>query len=81
MMARIPLLELEDAPEPVQAIYRQLSANGSPLMNVMKLFGNHAGFLGGLAQLLQSLYGDNLISPRYRELAWLRTSQLNNCHY
>lgn len=80
-MARIPLVEPEDAPEPVKAIYEELQRGGSPLLNVMKLFGNHAGFLKGFAELLDSLYSDHTISPRYRELAWLRVSQLNNCHY
>ncbi|MDZ7685303.1 MAG: dienelactone hydrolase family protein [Gammaproteobacteria bacterium] len=50
-------------------------------LNVMKLFGNHAGFLTGMAQLLGTLYGQNRLAARYRELAWLRTSQLNHCHY
>jgi alkylhydroperoxidase family enzyme len=79
-MTRIPLVEPGDAPENIQEIYNQFQGEGS-VLNVMKLFGNHAGFLSGLAQLLNSLYTENRISPRYRELAWLRTSQLNHCHY
>jgi len=80
-MARIPLIGYDDAPASVQEIYSQFQSSGSRLLNVMKLFGNHDGFLRGVAQMLQALYADNQILPRYRELAWLRTSQLNHCHY
>ena len=79
-MTRIPLVEPDNAPPEVRAVYDRLGSDGN-LLNVMKLFGNHAGFLTGMAQLLGVLYGDASIAPRYRELAWLRTSQLNNCHY
>lgn len=79
-MARIPLIDPDDASPEVQAVYERMGGD-STLLNVMKLFGNHAGFLGGVAQLLNSLYSDAELAPRYRELAWLRTSQLNGCHY
>jgi alkylhydroperoxidase family enzyme len=48
---------------------------------VTKLFGNHAGFLAGFAEMVGPLYLTPSLSPRYRELAYLRASQLNSCHY
>ena len=80
-MARIPYVEPDNAPEEVQAIYDRFQAGGMPLLNVIKLFGNDANFLAGLEQMSQSLYEDSVLSPRYRELAYLRASQLNSCHY
>ena len=80
-MSRIPLMEPEDAPAEVRAIYDRFQTGGLPLLNVMKMFGNDAGFLAGLEQMSQSLYGDSTLSPRHRELAYLRASQLNSCHY
>ena len=80
-MARIPYVEPEDASEEVQVIYDRFQAGGTPLLNVIKLFGNDANFLAGLEQMSQSLYGDSTLSPRHRELAYLRASQLNSCHY
>jgi alkylhydroperoxidase family enzyme len=31
--------------------------------------------------LIQGIYADAKLPPRYRELAYLRASQLNSCHY
>lgn len=32
-------------------------------------------------ELYRRLYGDGTLEPRHRELAWLRASQVNRCHY
>ena len=80
-MPRIPLVEYEDAPEEVRALYNSYPGREIPLLNVTKLFGNHAGFLAGLTQMARALYVNPHLSPRYRELAYLRASQLNSCHY
>ncbi|HIF09035.1 MAG TPA: hypothetical protein EYQ81_03765 [Sneathiellales bacterium] len=82
VMARIPLVEFEDASDEVKAIYGQVEELGFPILNVFKLFGNDVGFLGGFVAMISSLYADDSpLQPRYRELAWLRASQLNACHY
>jgi alkylhydroperoxidase family enzyme len=80
-MARIPLIESDHAPAAVQDIYARLAAGRSDVLNVMKVFAHDPPFLAGFAQMIEALYGDPLISPRHRELAWLRTSQVNACHY
>lgn len=80
-MSRIPYVEPEDASEEVRAIYDRFQAGGMPLLNVIKLFGNDANFLAGLEHMSQALYADSVLPPRYRELAYLRASQLNSCHY
>ena len=55
--------------------------SGVPLLNVMKMFGNHEGFLQGFYGMFKPLYLEPAIAPRYREVAYLRASQLNSCHY
>ena len=80
-MPRIPLVERENASEEVRALYDSYPGRGGPLLNVTKLFGNHAAFLAGLTQMARALYDTPHLSPRYRELAYLRASQLNSCHY
>ena len=80
-MPRIPLVEPENASEEVRALYNSFSGPDLPVLNVMKLFGNHAGFLAGLTQMGRALYHSPHLSPRHRELAYLRASQLNSCHY
>lgn len=80
-MSRIPLTEPENASPAVNAIYRDFEKWGVPLLNVMKMFGNHEGFLRGFYEMFKPLYLEPTIAPRYRELAYLRASQLNSCHY
>ena len=80
-MPRIPLVEPEDASEEVRALYDSFAGPEMPVLNVMKLFGNHTGFLAGLTHIGRALYHHPRLSPRYRELAYLRASQLNACHY
>ena len=80
-MSRIPLNEPEHASPAVKAIYADFQKWGVPLLNVIKMFGNHEGLLRGLYEMLKPLYLEPTILPRYRELAYLRASQLNSCHY
>jgi len=79
-MARVPLVEYAQAPPEVRALYAQL---GDPerMLNVTKLIANHPDFLAGFVAILRGLYQRNTLHPRLRELAYLRTSQLNSCHY
>lgn len=80
-MARIPLIEPVDAPPEVLAVYKQLEEMQFPIFNVMKMFANNPTVLQGFVHIVQALYITPRISPRYRELAYLRASQVNSCHY
>ncbi len=81
-MSRIPLVEPEHASPEVKAIYDEIAGSGLPLYNVMKMFANNQHFLGALLNMVRGLYSENSkLSPRLRELAYLRASQLNSCHY
>lgn len=80
-MSRIPLVTPEAAPPDVAALYEQLGSWDTPVFNVLQLFGNNAGFLGSLVKIFEHLYVNAKLAPRYRELAYLRASQLNSCHY
>lgn len=80
-MARIPLVEPETASPEVRAQYQKMQDLGFPLMNVFKVFANNARILEGFTHIATTLYGTPQLAPRYRELAYLRASQINNCHY
>ena len=80
-MSRIPLMEPENAPAEVRAIYEKMQAGGVGVFNVMKMFGNNRHFLEAMYHLIQGIYADAKLPARYRELAYLRASQLNSCHY
>lgn len=80
-MPRIPLVEPEQASDEIRALYTSFSGPDLPVLNVIKLFGNHAGLLAGLTHIGRALYQNPRLSPRLRELAYLRASQVNSCHY
>ena len=80
-MTRIPLVEPADASPEVRRLYDEIATWGVPILNVVKLFANHEGFLRGFVEMFRVLYHEPTITPRVRELAYLRASQLNSCHY
>lgn len=80
-MSRIPGIEPADASPEVRRVYDRYAADGFPIFNVMKMFANKAEFVAALYELTRGLYTNGKLAPRYRELAYLRTSQINACHY
>ena len=78
---RIDLVEKEYANHAVKSIYSRFEDSGFGVYNVMKLWANDPAFLAAFESMLNALYADDTLEPRYRELAWLRTSQINSCHY
>ena len=79
-MARAPLIDYDAAGPEVRALIERLG-NPKRMLNVTKLVANHPELLAGFVTLLQALYQHNTLAPRLRELADLRTSQINQCHY
>lgn len=78
---RISLVEKEQASQDVKSIYERFESSGLGVYNVMKLWANDPAFLAGFESMINALYADDTLEARYRELAWLRTSQINSCHY
>ena len=78
---RIPLIEAQDADSNISGIYERFIESGLGVYNVMKLWANDPAFLEAFELMISALYQDKTLSARYRELAWLRTSQINSCHY
>ena len=80
-MSRIPLIEREQANSEVAGLFDRMEAMGFSLLNVFKLWANNPRAARGFADIGAALYETPALSPRYRELAYLRASQLNSCHY
>ncbi len=81
-MARVPYVDRDSAQPEVHAMFDRMESLGFSLLNVFKLWANNPKAASGFLQIAESLYGpDAVVSPRYRELAYLRASQLNSCHY
>ncbi len=79
-MARVPLVEYEDASPEIRALF-EASGNPDHQLNVAKLIANHPDFFEGFQAMVRGLYRNNVLAPRLRELSYLRASQLNQCHY
>jgi alkylhydroperoxidase family enzyme len=81
-MSRISLIEPEHASPEIGALYDEIRKAGMPIFNVMKMFANNPNCLAALINFLHALYGQrSKLDPSLRELAYLRASQLNSCHY
>ena len=80
-MSRIPLIEPADAAPEVRESYSEIEAMGFPVFNVMKMLANNPTVFAGFVEIMRGLYGQPRIATRYRELAYLRASQVNSCHY
>lgn len=80
-MARIPLVERDGASAETHALFDRMENIGFPLFNVFKLWAKNTQAATGIVHIAEALYSSPVLSPRYRELAYLRASQLNSCHY
>ena len=80
-MARINMTEPRDAEGTTKAIFDRFVERGYGTFNVMKIFANDERFFGAFEQMFDTIYMDETLAPRYRELARLRTSDINQCHY
>lgn len=89
-MARLPLVDPDD-PNADEAARTQLlrarAANEKNPdlpwrdINVVQALANHPRLLEGFTALSRVAYVGNSLTPAQRELAWLGTSALNDCHY
>ena len=80
-MARIKMIDPNAASEELASIFNSFKELGYGTFNVMRVFANDVKFFAAFEQMFQTIYVDETLAPRYRELAWLRTSDINQCHY
>ena len=80
-MTRVKLVEPTQATEKAKEVFDRFQELGYGTFNVMKVFANDPEFFAGFEQMFRAIYVDETLAPRYRELAWLRTSDVNQCHY
>ncbi len=80
-MSRIPLAATEPESPVLRERFAEIQSWGFPLSNVVRMFANHETFFSGFVEMIRALYVKGKLSPRHRELAYLRASQINGCHY
>jgi uncharacterized peroxidase-related enzyme len=79
--ARVPLLEREQVPDEVAALYDKLTADRGVVPNMFKALSNVPGLALGIAALLKPLMGEGALAGWYKELIAARVASLNDCEY
>lgn len=78
---RVPLLEREQVPSEVTALYDQLLVTRGVVPNMFKALSNVPPLVLGIAQFLAPLMADNALTGWYKELLATRVASLNQCEY
>lgn len=81
-MARVPLVEKEQAPPKVREVFQKIEDNGSRVINLFKAIANSpTNILPNFIRLGNSILGQTELSPKLRELAILRVAKLSGSEY
>jgi uncharacterized peroxidase-related enzyme len=79
--ARVPLLEREEVPAEVAALYDKLYADRGVVPNMYKALSNVPELALGIVALLKPLMGSGALAGWYKELIATRAAKLNDCDY
>ncbi len=79
-MARVPYLERDQVPPELQTVYDATQKTTGRVPNFFKVLAHAPKLLTGYLGLFGALR-ETTLDPKLRELAYLKTSQLNRCHY
>jgi uncharacterized peroxidase-related enzyme len=79
--ARVPLLEREQVPDEVAALYDKLYVDRGVVPNMFKVFANVPPLALGIAALLKPLMAEGALVGWYKELIATRVASLNQCEY
>jgi alkylhydroperoxidase family enzyme len=79
-MARVPYVEPDGAPEDVARVYASVRQRAGHVLGFFKALAHFPAALAAAEALLGALRRVAL-DPKLRELAYLKTSQLNGCAY
>jgi alkylhydroperoxidase family enzyme len=80
MPARLPYVERDQAPAEVQAVYDRMQKATGRVPNFYRLMAHHAKSLPPFAEWYPTLR-EGALDIQLRQLAYVKVSQLNGCHY
>lgn len=82
-MATVPLIEYEDAPAEVQAVFDDImkTRNLKRVNNFWKALANHPPTLQRTWESLKEVMGEGALDPLVKELVYLAVSATNACEY
>jgi alkylhydroperoxidase family enzyme len=71
----------EKAPVAVKPIYDDLAKKFGRVPNIFAVMAHRPAVLKNFLPLYGSIMNEGTVEPRYKELAYLKTSLLNGCEY
>jgi alkylhydroperoxidase family enzyme len=74
-------LPSEKAPVAVKPIYDDLAKKFGRVPNIFAVMAHRPAVLKNFLPLYGSIMNEGTVEPRYKELAYLKTSLLNGCEY
>jgi uncharacterized peroxidase-related enzyme len=80
-MARVKLIQEDEAPPEIKALYQQIEDNGARIMNFYRVVANSPCVARNALRLGNSLFSKTELSPKLRELIIMRIARLCGCEY
>ena len=80
-MARVKLIQKEQAPPEMKELFQQIESNGARIINFYKVLANSPHVARNVIRLGNSLIGRTTLSPKLRELTIMRIAKLCDCEY
>ncbi|HET8998431.1 MAG TPA: carboxymuconolactone decarboxylase family protein [bacterium] len=77
----ISLVEKDEAPDVVRRIYEGIEKRLGTVSNFFKVLAHMPDVLRAFNQLDGAIWADGALSPKLKDLAYLRTSIVNGCEY
>ncbi len=78
---RIAPLEKDEADEGVRQVYQAIESKVGRVGNFYKMLAHKPEVLRTFRQFYDAIWAPGALSPRLKELAYLRTSIRNGCEY
>lgn len=79
--SRVPLLERDEVPAPVAALYDRLLSERGVVPNMFKALSGVPDLVLGIAAVLKPLMAEGALAGWYKELIATRVASLNRCDY
>jgi 4-carboxymuconolactone decarboxylase len=81
VMARVKLIQKDQAAPEIKELFQQIEDNGARIMNFYRVVANSPGVARSAIKLGNSLISRTELSPKLRELTIMRIAKLCDCEY
>ena len=80
-MAIIDTIPKDKAPDDLKTMYDDLTKTFGQVPNIFAVMAHRPGALKAFLPLYAAVMREGTVEPRYKELAYVKTSLLNGCEY